>query len=163
MANICSICCYIFLFTDSIRYVELKMKRREQFSSPGREVQPKKASDIDWNKCFICQEGSAENLRCPLNSKSGIAQESYASLAERIQKFKCFRELPAQINLESLEAGAELGQSLLNDGAKHHRKCYEMFSNVKLEHMEKRDIKNQIGASQSDGPTTRSTGNQILK
>ena len=54
-------------------------------------------------------------------------------------------------------------ESLFKHGVKHHKKCYEMFSNAKLERMEKSDIKNQIGASQSDGPTTRSTGNQILK
>ena len=95
--------------------------------------------------------------------KSGNEQESYANLAERIQKFKCFKELPAQMNLESLEDGAELGQSLLKHGAKHNKKCYEVFSNAKLECMEKSDIKNQIGASQSDGPTTRSTCNQFLK
>ena len=118
------------------------MKLREQFSSPGREVQPKKAPDIDWNKCFICQEDSAENLRCRLNSKVGNAQESYASLVERTRKFKCFKELLAQMNLESLEDGAELGQSLLKHSAKDHKKCYEIFSNAKLERMEKSDIKN---------------------
>ena len=52
------------------------------------------------------------------------------------------------MNLESLEDGAEFGQSLLKHGAKHHKKCYEMFSNAKLEPMEKSDIKSQIGASQ---------------
>ena len=57
VANICSICCYIFLFTDSIRYIESKMKCRQRFSSPGREVQPKKAPDIDWKKCFIYMPG----------------------------------------------------------------------------------------------------------
>ena len=88
------------------------MKCRQRFSSPRREVQPKKAPDIDWKKCFICQEDSAETLCCSLNSKSGNAQESYASLAERIQKFKCFKELPVQMNLESLEDGVALGVTL---------------------------------------------------
>ena len=54
VANICSICCYIFLFRDSIRCAESKMKRTQQFSSPGGEIQPKRPSDIDWNKFFIC-------------------------------------------------------------------------------------------------------------
>ena len=70
----------------------------------------------------MCQKDSAENLRCPLNSKIGNVLESYTSLAERIQKFKYFKELPAQMNLESLEDGAELGQSLLKHDAKHHKK-----------------------------------------
>ena len=87
---------------------ELNMKRREQFLSPEREVQPKKTTDVDWNKFFLCQEDSAENLICTLNSKSGNAQESYTSLAQRIWKYKCFKKLPAQMNLESLEDGAEL-------------------------------------------------------
>ena len=141
MANICSICCYIFLFTDSIRYVELKMKCRQVFIS-WKGSPAKKAPDIDWNKCFICQEDSAENLRCRLNSKVGNAQESYASFVERTRKFKCFKELLAHMNLESLEDGAELGQSLLKHSAKDHKKCYEIFSNAKLERMEKSDIKN---------------------
>ena len=84
------------------------MKCRQVFIS-WKGSPAKKAPDIDWNKCFICQEDSAENLHCPLNSKSGNVQESYASLAERIRKFKCFKEFPAQMNLESLEDGAELG------------------------------------------------------
>ena len=69
-------------------------------------------------------------------------EESYVSLVERIRKFRCFKELPAQMNLESLEDGAELGQSLLKHSAKDHKKCYEIFSNAKLERMEKSDIKN---------------------
>ena len=138
------------------------MKRRQQFSPPEREVQQKKVSAIDWNKCFICQEDSAEILRCPLNSKSSNAQESYSNLAERIHKYRCFKELPGQMSLENLEDGAELGQSLLEHGAKHHKKCYEMFSNVKLERMAKNEIKNSIGASQTDRPTTRSSGKRIL-
>ena len=98
------------------------MKPRQQFSSPGGEILLKKASDIDWNKCFICKKDSAEILRCPLNSKSGNALESHTSIAERIRKFKYFKEWPAQMNLESLEDGAELGQSLFKHGAKDHKK-----------------------------------------
>ena len=129
------------------------MKRREQFSSPEREVQPKKAPDVDWSKCFICQEDSADILRCPLNSKSCNVQESYTSLVQRIRKYKYFKELPSQMDLESLEDGAEIGKSLPMHGAKYH----------KLEHMENSNIKNEIGETQIDGPTTRSSSNQILK
>ena len=111
-----------FLVQRYHKIVELKMKRRQQFSSPGGEIQQKKASDIDWNKCFMCQKNSAENIRCPLNSKSGNALECCTSLVERIRKFKYFKKLPAQMNLENLKDGAELGQSLLKHGAKHHNK-----------------------------------------
>lgn len=52
------------------------MKHRPQFSSTEREMQPKKAPDVHWNKCFRYQEDFAENLRCPLNAKSDNAQES---------------------------------------------------------------------------------------
>ena len=98
------------------------MKRKQQFSSPGAEIQSKNVSDIDWKKCFICQKDSAENLCCSLNSKSSNTLESYTSLAKRIRKFKYLKELPAQMYLESLEDSAELGQSLLKHGAKHHKK-----------------------------------------
>lgn len=56
------------------------MKHRPQFSSTEREMQPKKAPDVHWNKCFRYKEDLAENLRCPLNAKSDNAQESYTSL-----------------------------------------------------------------------------------
>ena len=45
------------------------MKHRPQFSSTEREMQPKKAPDVHWNKCFRYKEDLAENLRCPLNAK----------------------------------------------------------------------------------------------
>ena len=132
------------------------MKRRQQFSSPEREVQPKKASDVDRNKCFIFQDDSTENLCCPLNSKSCKVQQSYTSLAQRIPKYKCFKELAAQMNLESLKDGAELRQLLLQHGAKHHKKCYEVFSIVQVEHMEKSKIKNEIRENRIDGLATKS-------
>lgn len=71
--------------------VELNMKHRPQFSSTEREMQPKKAPDVHWNKCFRYQEDLAENLRCPLNAKSDNAQESYTSLVQRIRKCKYFK------------------------------------------------------------------------
>lgn len=98
-----------------------------------------------------------------LNSRSGNAQESYISLAQRVWEYKCFRELPAQMNLENLEDGTELGQSLIKQGAKHHKKSYELFSNVTLNYMEKSNIKNEIRESQIDGPKARLSNNQILK
>ena len=46
------------------------MGRRQSFVSGG-EGHSKKYTDrdMDWDKCFVCQEIATEKLRCPINWK----------------------------------------------------------------------------------------------
>ena len=145
--------------------VNPKMKRRQHFVSPEQAIQSKKLPDLNWDKCMVCQEDAGE-LRCPLDSKSGNAKQSCESLAERILKYKSFEDLPASMNLDQLRDGRDLGQSLFDHGAKHHKKCYEMFSNGKIQRMEENSKKhstvedhhNDIVSSKARPATRSSTG-----
>ena len=49
------------------------------------------------------------------------------------------------MNLDILRDGAELGQSLFKHDAKYYEKCYEMFSNAKLDRMEKNGTNIETG------------------
>ena len=139
------------------------MKHRQLFSLPEREALPKKVPGIDWNKCFICQEDSAGSLQCPLNAKSCNAKEIYNILAGRIARFQCCKELPVPMNLEILRDGAELAQCLFKHDAKYHKKCYEIFSNAKLDRMEKNGTNIETGKCQTDRPATRLSGNLLME
>ena len=129
------------------------------FTSPERAVQSRTISDIDWGKCFICQSDSNEKLSCAVNATRVDAQACYSGLADRIKKYKTLSELPLNMNLECLEAGYDLGQSLFINKAKHHKKCKEMFSNLKLERMEKSSSTgSNMQTPEVDVPLTRSSG-----
>ena len=83
---------------------------------------------MDWDKCMVCQEDAGE-LHFLIDSKSGNAKQSYRSLAERILKYKSFKDLHASMNFDQLKDDRDLGQSLFDQGAKHHKndtKCFQM-------------------------------------
>ena len=56
----------------------------------------------------------------------------YFELAQRIMTFKSPDVMPIEIDFPSLEDGCELGQSLHDHSAKHHKSCKLMFNSTKL-------------------------------
>ena len=61
--------------------------------------------DIDWEKCFLCQDDSAESLQSSIGARSVDPQQSYNDLAERIVQFKKNNMLPMPVNTEKLAEG----------------------------------------------------------
>ena len=53
----------------------------------------------DWNKCVLCQEGTAEKLVCPANSTKGAG---YKTVAENLLAFDKIGCLPRTL-LEPVE------------------------------------------------------------
>ena len=59
---------------------------------------------------MVCQEDAGE-LHFLIDSKSGNAKQSYRSLAERILKYKSFKDLHASMNFDQLKDDRDLGHS----------------------------------------------------
>ena len=88
--------------------------------------------DIDWEKCFLCQDDLAESLQSSIGARSVDEQQSYNDLAERTIQFKEINMLPMPVNIEKLAEGEELGNSLFKHGAKFHKMLKFKFAKEKL-------------------------------
>ena len=59
----------------------------------------------DWKLCIICQEHTAEALRCPLQSKRADKGSGYTSLAEHLIQFNELGLLPSTFPIGRLDEG----------------------------------------------------------
>ena len=94
---------------------------------------------MDWNKCILCQETTSEPLQCPRNSRRfDIACGTvYHTLASNILQFSEIRSLPIPINVEKLDEGGGIAETLMQRKAKLHKSCRNKFSNMKLKRADK--------------------------
>ena len=88
--------------------------------------------DIDWEKCFLCQDDLAESLQSSVGARSVDPQQSYNDLAEHVIQFKEINMLPMLVNIGKLAESEELGNSLFKHGAKSHKMCKLKFGKEKL-------------------------------
>ena len=79
--------------------------------------------DIDWEKCFLCQDDLVESLQSSVGARSVDPQQSYNDLAEHVIQFKEINMLPMLVNIGKLAESEELGNSLFKHGAKSHKMC----------------------------------------
>ena len=85
---------------------------------------------MDWNKCLICQEKTAEPIKCPLNAKgSGDKSEPYSSFLNNVSAFRILGTLPV-----ALQFGEDMTVcELVQNQAAWHKFCFVKFSKQKLE------------------------------
>ena len=91
--------------------------------------QPKQ---INWSLCFICQKEIDEKLQSSVNITKGDPKHMYNELAQRIMTFKEDAVNPIEIDIASLGNSGELGHSLYDHSAKHHKTCKLLLSSTKL-------------------------------
>ena len=103
-------------------------------------------SQVDWNKCVLCQKPLSDRLRCPLDSMQNEADSWYDSLCLSIQRSHELGCMPFETPLltPGLEK-EELSQLFREKRAKWHKLCRNQFSTLKLERAQKRK------AGDSDG------------
>ena len=102
--------------------------------------------EIDWEKCFICQDVKKEPLQCSFNNKIPDQEKvktAYSELAGRMLEFDSENIMPIEVDLVALAAGGNLGQTLYENKASHHKSCKLMFSATKLELAKERKCSNQ--------------------
>ena len=100
--------------------------------TPWLHSSPDEDKDIDWEKCFLCQDDLAEYLQSSIGARSFDPQQSYNDLAERIIQFKEINMVPMPVNIEKLVNIEELGNSLFKHGGKFHKMYKLKFGKEKL-------------------------------
>ena len=95
---------------------------------------------MDWDLCIICQQRSVEKLQCPANSKRKDAGVGYTSFVCNLKEFQKLEITPECLNVERLDEGLGIEQTLLNKKASWHKSCRDLFSNTKLERAKKRKL-----------------------
>ena len=84
--------------------------------------------EIDWAKCFICEkENNKEKFQSSMDAISANAKPSYNNLADSIYKFQETGKLAVNIQVDKLECGKTLGESLCQNKAKYHKSCNLKF------------------------------------
>ena len=97
-------------------------------------------SSVDWTECILCQETTSELLQCPGNSRRLDIEcgTGYHTLASNILQFSEIRSLPIPINVEKLDEGGGIAETLMQQKTKFHKSCRNKFSNMKLKRADKR-------------------------
>ena len=94
---------------------------------------------MNWGLCIICQQRGQEiNLQCPANSKRKDCGAGYASFVANLIIFQDLSIMPVNLNIDQLDDGSGIGETLFKNKASWHKSCREMFSNTKLQRAQKR-------------------------
>ena len=83
--------------------------------------------DLDWNLCIICQESTAEPLKCPLHNPiaKGDQTRLYELFLANVNQFRTMNALPTPIFFEPNESAA----TFVMHNVSWHKTCYSGTSN----------------------------------
>ena len=100
-------------------------------------------SSVDWTKCNLCQETTSEPLQCPgISRRSDIeCGTGYHTLASNILQFSEIRSLLIPINVEKLDEGGGIAETLMQKQSKQSKIAQilqKSCSNMKLKSGDKR-------------------------
>ena len=87
---------------------------------------------MDWSKCVLCQIDTSEKLRCPLESKQKNAYSCYETLCCNIRQFYQLKCSPYLVINELLMENEDLTHLSIENQAKWHKSCRNMFINQQL-------------------------------
>jgi hypothetical protein len=95
-------------------------------------------SSTDWTKCIICQVDKEDQLAsCPANSfRTGTS--GYETFATNALEFETLGEIPLDVDLERLNDGEGIQQTLEKHKAWWHKSCYNRFGSYHLTRVRKR-------------------------
>ena len=127
---------------------------------PWLHSSPDENKDIDWEKCFLCQDDLTESLQSSIDARSVDPQQAYNDLAERIIQFQEINMLPMSINIEKLATDEELGASLFKNKAKFQKNCKLKFGKEKLSIAKLKHKK--LNKENRDSHTSTTPGNLLL-
>ena len=85
----------------------------------------------DWKICCLCQKKTNEKLR-DIGKRNYLKTKCFNKLATNIVDFQKLCALPLPINVERLDNGRGIEQSLIDNDAWYHRSCYLLFNITKL-------------------------------
>ena len=106
----------------------------------------------DWKICCLCQKKTNEKLR-DVGKRNDLKIKCFKQLATNIVAFQKLCALPLPINVERLDNGRGIEQSLIDNAAVYHRSCYLLFNNTKLNRAELQFESRKRKQSESDEAT----------
>ena len=97
-------------------------------------------NQIDWKECVVCQAKTREDLQCPADNKRRDVDvgAGYQSFDACIQGCCAMNWFPSSLNLEQLNEGHGIAETLQKHKAKWHKSCRNKFSDLKIYRQEKR-------------------------
>lgn len=121
--------------------------------------------DTDWSLCCLCQlqdKSNTKDLRYPY--KKDCYHTAYQTLEDDLNKFvKNVVPLPLGVNLECLDDGSGIANTLLNNKATYHHGCRGSFrSHIVKRALDKRTREESDNEEASFSPIkTRSSFNAV--
>lgn len=89
--------------------------------------------NTDWALCVLCQTITDEKLTDPLKvKKQTIYTCGYTTISANITEFSKLGCIPLNIDIERLNDGKGIEQTLMSNQAKWHNTCYRKFNLQKL-------------------------------
>ena len=85
---------------------------------------------LNWNRCVICQQDTAEPLKCPLKSlrASGDKSDAYKSFLSNVEQFWAIYAVPAEVYFGK----EETAESFVAHSASWQKSCHLKFNDIKL-------------------------------
>jgi len=116
-------------------------------------------STIDWNLCILCQDATCEKLNDPTNStnKHIDGASGYLTVSRNLIKLKELGSLSPAIQLENLDDGYGIEETLITQQAKWHKTCFRKIDNQKISRIEMKRKKD--GSQQTESSTKKTRQN----
>ena len=80
-------------------------------------------------------------LLIPLKHKRKDVGASYSSFAKNLEEFQKIGSVPVNLNVDELNNGQGIAETLQQRKAQWHKTCRNAFSNIKLERAKKGNMK----------------------
>ena len=115
---------YASVFTCILIYAAVMSKKCKVVKPDvGSQSSP---DNINWKLCCLCQEEKADHLQCPINAKGPNC--GYEYLATNLLEFQKLNSLPMNVNLDKLDEGSGIAETLQSHSAMYHKSCYLKYS-----------------------------------
>src|SRR6218665_2176239 len=106
---------------------------------------------IDWSLCVICQKTSHKQaLVCPVESKLRKTGDGYLTLESDLLGFESVNSLPSTVNLNLLNDGSGIGNTLRENRGRWHKSCRDALNSTKLERARKRKLEEITDATENN-------------
>ena len=100
--------------------------------------QPKPTSAVNWELCFLCQTETDEKLQCPARSLKLPVGSGYMSLAENLNQFKDLGIVSMDLDVEKLDEGIGIQETLMIHSAKWHKTRSLKFNKQALQRVSRK-------------------------
>ena len=132
------------------------MSRRCKVVKPDVGCQSSSAEpdSINWELCCLCQEEKDDHLQCPINAKGPKC--GYEYLATNLLEFQKLNSLPVNVNLDKLDEGSGIAETLQSHAAMYHKSCYLKYTSNKVRRLQKR-----VSVTSDDESSSKKTRSQL--